>query len=84
MLIAEACNHNRITEMCNDIGMVQVCRGFCPPLGYRLVLGGWQRLRPAAGPALLLVLPWRLLVVVQCSGLRLGGVPCPCCLDGSF
>lgn len=24
VLIAEACNHNRITEMCNDIGMVQV------------------------------------------------------------
>lgn len=27
VLIAEACNHNRITEMCNDIGMVQVGGG---------------------------------------------------------
>ncbi|GAB4823876.1 hypothetical protein N2152v2_010922 [Parachlorella kessleri] len=26
VLIAEACNHNRITEMCNDIGMVQIPR----------------------------------------------------------
>lgn len=24
MLVAEACNHNRITDICNDIGMVQV------------------------------------------------------------
>jgi hypothetical protein len=24
VLIAEACNHNRITDHCNDIGMVQV------------------------------------------------------------
>jgi hypothetical protein len=24
VLIAEACNHNRITDICNDIGMVQV------------------------------------------------------------
>ncbi len=23
MLIAEACNHNRITDICNDIGMVR-------------------------------------------------------------
>ncbi len=24
MLVSEACNHNRITTACNDIGMVQV------------------------------------------------------------
>jgi GTPase SAR1 family protein len=24
VLVAEACNHNRITELCNDIGMVQI------------------------------------------------------------
>lgn len=24
VLVAEACNHNRITEICNDIGMVQI------------------------------------------------------------
>jgi hypothetical protein len=24
VLIAEACNHNRITDNCNDIGMVQI------------------------------------------------------------
>lgn len=24
VLIAEACNHNRITDACNDIGMVQI------------------------------------------------------------
>lgn len=24
VLVAEACNHNRITDICNDIGMVQV------------------------------------------------------------
>jgi len=24
VLIAEACNHNRITDHCNDIGMVQI------------------------------------------------------------
>lgn len=26
VLIAEACNHNRITDHCNDIGMVQIPR----------------------------------------------------------
>ncbi len=26
MLIAEACNHSRITEGCNDIGSVQIPR----------------------------------------------------------
>ena len=26
VLVAEACNHNRITDICNDIGMVQVRR----------------------------------------------------------
>ena len=27
VLVAEACNHNRITDICNDIGMVQVGGG---------------------------------------------------------
>ena len=27
VLIAEACNHNRITDICNDIGMIQVRMG---------------------------------------------------------
>ncbi len=27
VLVAEACNHNRITDVCNDIGMVQVGGG---------------------------------------------------------
>ena len=33
VLVAEACNHNRITDICNDIGMVQVGvrRGPLPP-----------------------------------------------------
>jgi Hydrogen maturase F tetramerization domain len=26
VLVAEACNHNRITEACNDIGLVQIPR----------------------------------------------------------
>lgn len=26
-LVMQACNHNRITDICNDIGMVQVLRG---------------------------------------------------------
>ena len=24
VLVAEACNHNRITQACNDIGLVQI------------------------------------------------------------
>jgi hypothetical protein len=24
VLVAEACNHNRITQLCNDIGLVQI------------------------------------------------------------
>ena len=24
VLVAEACNHNRITDSCNDIGLVQI------------------------------------------------------------
>lgn len=28
VLVAEACNHNRITDHCNDIGMVQVRTGW--------------------------------------------------------
>lgn len=38
VLIAEACNHNRITDVCNDIGMVQIpqhieriCGKVCDP-----------------------------------------------------
>jgi hypothetical protein len=27
ILVAEACNHNRITDACNDIGMVQIPNG---------------------------------------------------------
>lgn len=39
VLIAEACNHNRITDHCNDIGMVQVGR----PLALVVCggVGGW-------------------------------------------
>jgi hypothetical protein len=33
-LVAEACNHNRITDQCNDIGMVQI------PEALRCLTGG--------------------------------------------
>lgn len=38
VLIAEACNHNRITDVCNDIGMVQIPRKLEALAGDGLVL----------------------------------------------
>jgi hypothetical protein len=38
VLIAEACNHNRITDHCNDIGMVQIPRALERVCGKGLVL----------------------------------------------
>lgn len=33
VLVAEACNHNRITENCNDIGMVQIPQALAKLVG---------------------------------------------------
>jgi hypothetical protein len=38
VLIAEACNHNRITDHCNDIGMVQIPNALTRVCGKGLVL----------------------------------------------
>jgi len=38
VLIAEACNHNRITDICNDIGMVQIPRKIGQQVGKGVLL----------------------------------------------
>jgi hypothetical protein len=43
LLVAEACNHNRITDHCNDIGMVQI------PAALERLCGGALRLEHAFG-----------------------------------